>query len=120
MNRADLLKDMKNMVGTRDPIEFFDKMVEMFGLLFDRIDQLQDDLHQVKVQSALAIKWEPRVASDMLAKQIEILRQDKETYFNELSSLKKAFVENVVTQNYDAFCNFWVEVLGWHPFLEYK
>lgn len=120
MKREDLLKDMKQIIGTRDPIEFFGKMTDLFGILFDRIDQLEIDLHRVKVQSALAIKWEPRVAADMISAQIETLRQDKEIYFNELAALKKAFAENKITQSYDDFCNFWVETLGYHPFLEYK
>jgi hypothetical protein len=120
MKREDLLAEMKKGIGNEDPIVFFSKMIDVFSLLFDRIDFLERDLRRIKIQSALAINWEPKVASDMLADQINILRQDKDTYFTELSTLKKAFAEDKVTQNYDDFCNFWIEVLGWHPFLEYK
>lgn len=120
MKREELLKEMKSIIGTRDPVEFFGKMVDVFGLLFDRIDQLESDLHRVKVQSALAINWEPRVASDMITAQIQMMAHDKDTYFNELAAFKKAFVENKVTKNYDDFCSFWVETLGYHPFLDYK
>jgi hypothetical protein len=120
MKREDVLKEMKIMIGNRDPIEFFGKMVEMFGLMFDQIDQLKSDLIAVRFNSALAIQWEPKLASDMLAGQVEVLREDKETYFNELSSLKKAFAEDKVTQSYAEFVAFWLETLGWHPFLNYK
>lgn len=118
MKREDLLKEMKDSVGTKDPVEFFTKMTDMFVLLFDRIDRLEQTLRRVKTQSALAIQWEPRVAADMLAKQVEIMRPEKETYFNEIAALKKAFADDEVTQNYDLFCKFWVTTLGWHPFLD--
>ena len=120
MKREDVLKEMKEMVGKKDPIEFFGKMVDMFGLLFDQIDHLRSDLIAVRVNSALAIQWEPKLASDMLSAQVDILRGDKETYFNELSALKKAFAEDKVTQSYQQFIAFWQETLGWHPFLNYK
>ena len=119
LKREDLLKDMKETIGNKDPIVFFEKMVDAFGLLFDRIDQLEADNRRLQTHTALAIQWEPRVASDLLAKQIEILRQDKATYFNELTALKKAYAENIVTQNYPDFCQFWLDTLGWHPFLDY-
>lgn len=79
-------------------------------------------MKSVKTFSALAIQWEPRVASDMLASQITRLRndKDKDMYVTELTELKKAFAEDSVTQSYELFCSFWVKVLGWHPFLEYK
>jgi len=120
MKREDLLAEMKKSVGTQEPVFFFDKMVDVLGLLFDRIDVLESELRRVKVHSAMAIQWEPRLASTMLADQINILRADKETYFDEISELKQAFVEDKVTQNYNDFCNFWIDALGWHPFLEYK
>lgn len=120
MKREDLLADMRKCCGTQEPVVFFEKMVDVFTLLFDRIDQLESDLSQVKTNSALGIQWEPREASTMLARQINILREDKETYFEELAALKKAFVEDRVTQNYMDFCNFWMDTLGWHPFLDYQ
>jgi len=119
MKRQDLLLAMKASVGTKDPIVFFNQMVDALGLLFDRIDVLEDELKRVKTNSALAIKWEPKIALDMLAEQIKNLREDKDNYFHELVSLKVAFGENKVTQSYDQFCQFWLETLGWHPFLDY-
>lgn len=120
LKREDLLKEMKESIGTKDPVVFFDKMIDVFNLLFDRIDRLEVGNHRLHTYTALAIQWEPRVASDLLAKQIDILRQDKDTYFNELSALKKAYGENIVTQNYPDFCRFWLDTLGWHPFLDYS
>lgn len=120
MKREDLLKEMKESIGTKDPIVFFGKMVDVFHLLFDRLDQLEADNQRLGSYAALAIQWEPKVASDMLAQQIEVLRLDRDTYFTELSVLKKAYAENTVTQNYADFCKFWLDTLGWHPFLDYS
>lgn len=120
MNRQDIIREMKAVVGTREPLVFFDKMTDLFTLLFDRIDKLESDLLSVRVNSALAIQWEPKLASDMLVAQVDILREDKETYANELSSLKKAFAEDKITQSYPKFVAFWQETLGWHPFLNYR
>src|ERR1039458_10317110 len=115
MKREDVLKEMKASVGTKDPVEFFQKLTDVLGLLFDRIDRLENTVHRIRTQSALAIKWEPKVASNLLSKQVTILRQDKETYFSEIAALVKAFAEDEVTQNYDLFCEFWTNTLGWHP-----
>ena len=120
MKREDLLKEMKASVGTQDPIVFFEKMVDVFTLLFDKVEGLEREVAKAKLQSALAIEWEPRIAADMLAKEIEVLRKDKDTYFAEITALKKAYADDLVTQNYSTFCLFWLDVLGYHPFLEYK
>lgn len=113
-----LLKYMKDSVGTKDPIEFFDRMTDVFKLLFEKIDVLQKDLARIKVQSALAINWEPRVASDLIAQQVHVLRQDADTYANEIVAFKKAFAEDKVTQTYQDFTQFWMDTLGYHPFLD--
>lgn len=118
MNREVLLKEMKDAVGTKDPIEFFAKMVDTFALLFDRIDFLEKSLRQIKTQSALAVEWDARLASDMIAKQVQVLRQDKDTYANEITALKQAYAEDKITQSYQEFCQFWSDTLGWHPFLD--
>lgn len=120
MNRDIILQDMKASVGTQDPIIFFEKMVDVFTLLFDRLDELEVEVKKANLKAALAIQWEPKMASTMLTSMIEDLRQDKETYFDEIAALKKAFVEDKVTQNYSDFCVFWEDTLGWHPFLDYK
>jgi len=119
MKREDVLKEMKDSVGTKDPIEFFAKLTDVFTLLFDRIDHLEETLERVKRQSALAINWEPKVAADMLAKQVQVLRQqDKDMYTNEIIALRQAFAEDKVTQSYAEFTQFWMDTLGWHPFLD--
>lgn len=120
MKREDLLKKMKDDVGFKEPVEFFAKMVDMFTLLFDRIDELELEIRKVKTQSALSIQWEPRVAALMLSEQIAKLRLDSDTYFDEINILKKAYAEDRVTQNYSDFCRFWTDTLGYHPFLDYK
>lgn len=120
MTREDIIKEMKEAIGTKEPIEFFSKMVDMFDFLFNRIDQLSVDINKANTKATLAIQWEPKVAASMLSSMIEDLRDDKGTYFEEISKLKKAFVEDRVTQNYNDFCNFWEDTLGYHPFLSYK
>ena len=70
MKREDLLLDMKKSVGTQDPIVFFEKMIDVFNLLFDRIDQLEENVKYTRLQTALAIQWEPKVARAMLTAQI--------------------------------------------------
>jgi len=111
MNRDTLLKEMKDSVGTKDPVEFFAKFTDVFALLFDRMDRLER-------QTALAIHWDSKIASDMISKQVIVLRKDKDTYANEITELKKAFAEDIVTQNYVEFCAFWQDTLGFHPFLD--
>jgi hypothetical protein len=120
MKREDLLADMKKSCGTQEPIVFFEKMVDVFTLLFDHIEDLGLEVKKANLKAALAIQWEPKMASTMLSTMIDDLRHDKATYFEEISQLKKAFVEDKVTQNYHDFCKFWEDTLGWHPFLDYK
>ena len=118
MKHQDLLKEMKESVGTKQPIEFFVKLVDLFGLLFSRLDNLEKIVERTKVQSALAISWEPRVASNLLSKQVSILRENKDVYITEIDAFQKAFTEDQVTQNYNDFCKFWMDTLGYHPFLD--
>lgn len=119
MDRKTLFKEMKDSVGTQNPVVFFDKMVDVFTLLFDHIEELEAQVRESNLKAALAIEWEPKVAQAMITEQINLLRRDKDTYFEEISQLKKAFVEDKVTQNYKVFCEFWQETLGFHPFLDY-
>ncbi len=120
MNREALLKEMRSSIGTQAPVVFFEKMTDLLGALFDRIDGLEDTVNQLKTRSALAIQWEPTVASDMLIKQIATLKQaDRELYSSEIMALQKAYADDVVTQEYADFCKFWQDTLGYHPFLDY-
>lgn len=119
MDRKTLLKEMKDSVGTQNPVVFFDKLADAFSLLFDRIEELEEQVRESNLKAALAIEWEPKVAQAMITEQINLLRRDKDTYFDEISKLKQAFREDKVTQNYKVFCEFWQETLGFHPFLDY-
>jgi hypothetical protein len=120
MKREDLLKEMRESIGTKDPIEFFAKLTDVFTLLFDHIDFLERDIHKIRVQSALAVHWEPKIASKMIADQVNKYRHnlDKDAYETEITALKKAFAEDKVTQSYQEFTQFWQDTLGWHPFLD--
>lgn len=120
MDRKALLKEMKDSIGTQEPIVFFAKMVDVFNLLFERIDELETEVKESNLKAALAIQWEPKVARAMITAQIDTLRVNKDDYVEEISKLKKAFIEDKVTQSYHEFCYFWEDTLGFHPFLEYK
>jgi len=119
MNRKDLIQEMKDSVGVKDPIVFFTKMTDLFDLLFDKIENLESENNSIRTLAALAIEWEPKLASNMLIGQINIMRADKQLYHNQISAFKEAYSENKVTKDYVTFVNFWTEILGWHPFLTY-
>lgn len=120
MNHKVILADMKNSIGTQTPIVYFEKMTELLSELFAHIEKLEASLNRVKTHTALAIQWEPRVAANMLAKEIERLRQsNKDAFQVEIELLKKAYAEDIITQEYASFCQFWQDTFGWHPFLDY-
>jgi len=120
MDRKTLLKDMKDSIGTREPIVFFEKMIDVFNLIFEQNERLEKELAATRMNATLAIQWEPKVARAMITDQIGVLRADKDNFVEEISKLKIAFFEDKVTQNYNDFCSFWEETLGFHPFLDYK
>lgn len=120
MDREVLLKEMRSSIGTQAPVVFFEKMTDLLDMMFDHIEKLEDDNKRLKTLVPLAIQWEPKVAANMLAQQIDLLREaDKDMYANEIQSLKIAYAEDRVTQEYSDFCRFWQETLGYHPFLSY-
>jgi len=112
-----VLKEMKESVGTRDPVEYFDRLTDCLTLLFEKVEKSSEDNYKLKMHQALAIKWDPFLARQILANEISELRTNKEVFFNEITALKKAYSEDVVTQSYEAFCSFWNDTLGWHPFI---
>jgi|ERR1700722_12893581 len=120
MNRSDLLKDMRASIGTQAPIVFFEKMTDLLGIVFDHIEKLEQNNQRLQELVPLAIQWEPRVASNMLAREIDLLKKtDKDIYAAEIQALKTAYAEDKVTQEYVDFCQFWQDTLGYHPFLSY-
>lgn len=119
MKREDLLKDMKESIGTKDPLEFFDKLTDVLTLLFDRIDQLEESVNKAGTHAVAASHWDPRLAADMISAEVKKLRDaDKDVWANEINALKIAFAEDKVTQNYEDFVKFWQDLLGFHPFLD--
>ena len=60
MNNETILKELRELresIGNKDPIEFFAKFVDAFELLFDKLDQLESEVRTAKVNSALSISW---------------------------------------------------------------
>lgn len=120
MDRATLLKEMRSSIGTQAPTVYFEKMTDLLGMMFDHIENLEDDNKRLKSLVPLAIQWEPRVAANMLVDQIETLKKvDKDIYATEIQALKVAYAEDRITQEYADFCKFWQDTLGYHPFLDY-
>lgn len=121
MKREELLKEMKESIGTKDPIEFFDKLTDVLTALFDRIDQLEVEVRKSSTAAIAASHWDPRLASDMIASEVKKLREssaDKTVWAVEITALKQAYAEDKVTQNYEDFVKFWQSTLGFHPFLD--
>lgn len=118
MDRQFVLNKMKNSIGTQDPVEFFKSFVDVFEILFNKIDLLEKELKLTKVSAALAIDWDSSIASRLIAKQIEVLRQDPQTYHQEISALQTAY--NQTFTNSREFVQFWKETLGYHPFMDYE
>lgn len=120
MNRTDLLREMRSSIGTQAPLVFFEKMTDLFELMFDHIEGLELDNRRLKSLIPLAIQWDPKVAANMLSQEIDNLkRSDKDVWATEIQALKVAYAEDHVTQEYVDFCQFWQDTLGYHPFLSY-
>lgn len=123
-NVNEVLKNMKNSVGSKDPIEFFKSLVDVLEVLVEQNNKLSSSLNFVinelkntKRNLALAINWDPKIASELIVAEIEKLRKDTDTYHNEISILKNAYKSSTF-ESYDAFVNFWKDTLGYHPFID--
>ena len=122
MNREDLLKEMKNTIGTESPRIFFDKMVDVFGLLFDKLDRLEKQLKITKRYAALSINWNDQCAKTMIMEEIAFLRKNGKQpdntnlYSNEIEKLE--YMYNWPIGSCENFCHQWQLILGYHPFLE--
>lgn len=120
MDRQILLKEMEKCIGIQEPLVYFEKMTKLFAVMFDHIEALEKQISQLKNRTALAIQWEPKVASDMLSKEIAALKKaGKDIYAQEIAALQVAYAEDRITQEYADFCKFWQDTLGYHPFLDY-
>lgn len=122
-NKDYFLNKMRASVGTQDPTLFFKDMVEVFSLLFDKLDSVENTLKKVKLNSAMAIQWDPAIASKMIVDEIEFLRKEgnllgTNMYDIEIKHLKEAYMGTQQVASYSNFVHFWKEELGYHPFLE--
>jgi hypothetical protein len=121
-----ILEEMKEMVGKKEPILFFSKMVDVFSLLFDKIDNLEKEVKKNNnlvtksdsLKKALSISWDPLIAGMLLVEEVEKLKNYKDLYKDEISAFKNAYNLNIVTQDYDSFVKFWKETIGEHPFAD--
>jgi len=119
-SRNKLFEETLLSIGNKDPIEYFKNITILLRELFNKIDHLESQVKQAKFNAALAIDWDAKLAADMISKQIDILRssQDKDLYKEELRKLKAAY--SLSFNNPKSFVDFWIETLGYHPFLDYN
>ena len=123
MNRQDLIKEMRASLGTKDPVVFFEKMIDLCDALFEEMTFIRSEVQDTKNFMALAIKWDAKVANSMLVRTIMELRVkgDDGTNINifheEISVLKKLMITGEMTVDYDTFVKKFTEILGYHPFL---
>ncbi len=120
-----VLQEMKESIGTKDPLIFFDKMVEVHSHLFEKISKIEKDLQKIKLNSILAIQWDKRIAMSIINEEVHFLRKTgkqedgSNIYENEIKRLQNAYMEDGdFLASYASFCNFWSDLLGHHPFLE--
>lgn len=124
MNRADVLKEMKESVGTKEPTVFFGKMVDVLTMLFDKVDSLEKSLQKTQVNTVMLMKWDQHVVANMIGEELNFLRTSGKQpdgtnmYQQEIDTLTNAYLYNKYTQDYAAFVTFWKDLLGYHPFLE--
>lgn len=124
MKKEDLLKEMKESIGTKEPVVFFSKMVDVFNLLFNRIDSLESQIEKTKVNSIMAISWDARIAAGMVDDEIAFLRSTGKQsdgtnmYSAEILELQHEYNSRSHCGSYAEFCKFWEDILGYHPFLE--
>lgn len=121
MNKDALIKEMKDCIENKTPVDFFNKLTDVLGHLCSQVESLKSEVARARVTSALAIKWDSRFALAIIEDQIDFLR-DADALFHkpQIDELKKAYKEDLVTQSYDTFCAFWQDVVGVHPFMHYE
>lgn len=124
MNRVDLLKEMKESVGAKEPTVFFGKMVDVLNMLFDKVDSLEKSIQKTQVNTVMLMKWDQSVVAKMISEELAFLRSNGKQvdgtnmYQQELDALSQAYMFGQHTQDYSSFVTFWKDLLGYHPFLE--
>lgn len=121
MNKDALIKEMKDCIENKTPVDFFSKLTDVLSHLCSKVEKLESEVAKARVTSALAIKWDSRFALAIIEDQIDFLRNADALFHKpQIDELKKAYKEDVVTQSYDTFCAFWQDVVGVHPFMHYE
>lgn len=112
---------MKDCIAEKTPVEFFDKLTDVLEHLCNKIEKLESEVAKARITGALAIKWDSTFALAIIEDQIEFFRNSDPVFHKDkIDELKRAYKEDVVTQNYETFVSFWQDVVGVHPFMHYE
>ena len=121
MNKSALIKDMKDCIENKTPVEFFDKLTDLLNYLCTKIEKLEAEVARARITGALAIKWDSTFALAIIEDQIEFFRNNNPAFHKDkIDQLKQAYKDDVVTQGYESFVTFWQDVVGVHPFMHYE
>lgn len=121
MNKSALIKEMKDCIENKTPVDFFDKLTDVLAHLCNKIEKLESEVAKARITSVLAIKWDSTFALAIMEDQIEFFRNSDPVFHKEkIDELKKAYKEDMVTQSYESFVAFWKDVVGVHPFVHYE
>jgi len=121
MSKSVLIKEMKDCIAEKTPVEFFDKLTDVLEHLCNKIEKLESEVAKARITGALAIKWDSTFALAIIEDQIEFFRNSDPVFHKDkIDELKRAYKEDVVTQNYETFVSFWQDVVGVHPFMHYE
>jgi len=121
MNKSALIKEMKECIEKKTPVDFFEKLTDVLDHLCTKIEKLEAEVARARITNVLAIKWDSTFALAVIEDQIEAFRQSDPLFHKEkIDELKRAYKEDVVTQDYDTFVAFWKDVVGVHPFMYYE
>lgn len=121
MSKDILIKDLKDCIDNKTPVDYFNKLTDVLSYLCDKVEKLENEVSIARTVMALAIKWDSRIALSMIESEIKCLRKNNHDFYKpQIDELKKAYKEDIVTQSYETFCAFWQDVIGVHPFLDYE
>lgn len=120
LKKEVVFKNLKDSIENKTPVEFFANFTDMFNLLFDKLDALEDSLDKANLKASLAIEWDPEIARELFTQQIKILKKEPELFKEEIIALKAAYKNNECVGSYKEFCTFWKNQFGYHPFMDYE